>query len=139
MKKTRRLSTILLAFIMIFAMQSTAFASTSDHADEGITPLDWTGGYNVYLTAQTANMQKFGQMKSTTNDHFFTVTFKSTEGPTSVRVYLYDQTTSTKLAEKTLLLGESISASVPIGDTFFASVMWVSGTSGYVTLQLTWS
>lgn len=137
-KKVRRLSALLLACVMIFAMQSTAFASAAGD-DEGVMPLDGTKAYEIYLTAQTANMQTFGERTATSADHIFNVTFTKTEGPTAVRVYLFDKTTSTKLDEKTLHLQESLATSIPVGDVFFGSVMWVEGSSGNVTLQLTWS
>lgn len=138
-KKVKRLSALLLACVMIFAMQSTAFASTTGEGNDGIMLLDGTRAYQVYLTAQTANMHTFGERTATSSDHIFNVTFTQTEGPTAVRIYLYDKTASTKLAEKTLHLQESLAASIPVGDVFFASVMWVEGSSGNVTLQLTWS
>lgn len=139
-KKVRRLSALLLACVMIFAMQSTAFASAAGD-DEGVMPLtEYIAIAN--LTANSADAQRLFTMNPVLTEELrYTISFDSTRGPISVRLYVYKITGSStsdyvKVLEQTLTVGEEVTATFDANTGMFCTVMFVSGTSGQVTFKI---
>lgn len=139
-EKSKTSVRVVVACVMIFAMQSTAFASAAGD-DEGVMPLtEYIATAN--LTANSANAQRLFTMNPVLNEELrYTISFDSTRGPISVRLYVYKITGSgasdyTKVLEQTLVVGEEVNVSFDVNTGMFCTVMFASGTSGQVTFKL---
>ena len=135
----------ILVLAVMLSISITSYASeptmdyTSSSEQEQIMPrADWSN--TVFLSSQSANTYEFFRSTATFFQDRYTITFTSTEGPTSVRVYIYEEYSDgkyDKLVEKTLHLNESVTINTATNNTVFATAMWVEGDSGYVTFHIT--